>query len=164
MERVERMEYIQATIENTEDIFCLVQDTIMTIYPEYYPQEIVDFFCQLHSREHIRKDIEFGFVGALSVNGQIVGTGSHEENHITRVYVAPKFQRQGYGSYIMQCLEDEIASQHDRIYLDASLPAKHMYEQRGYHVVKREKCTTESGIVLEYDVMEKDNVMEKDIL
>ena len=41
-------------------------------------------------------------------NGQLVGTGSYNENHIIRVYVSPKFQGKGYGSFIMQTLEDKM--------------------------------------------------------
>ena len=44
------------------------------------------------------KDIQCGLVGVLICNGKIVGTGCYSENHIARVYVAPKFQRKGYGS------------------------------------------------------------------
>lgn len=38
------MEYIKATKSDTEEILIIVQDTIRTIYPRYYPQEVVDFF------------------------------------------------------------------------------------------------------------------------
>lgn len=38
------MEYIKATGNDTEEILRIVQDTIRTIYPRYYPQEVVDFF------------------------------------------------------------------------------------------------------------------------
>lgn len=42
------MKYIKATEEDLEHIVMLVQETIKTIYPKYYPKEIVDFFCRLH--------------------------------------------------------------------------------------------------------------------
>ena len=37
------MEYKKATEKDTEQIVMLVQDTIRTIYPKYYPNEIVNF-------------------------------------------------------------------------------------------------------------------------
>ena len=43
---------------NLEEIYELVRDTVRTVYPKYYPQEIVDFFCGIHNRESIQKDIE----------------------------------------------------------------------------------------------------------
>ena len=38
----------------------------------------------------------------------IVGTGCFDDNHIAGVYVLPAYQKQGFGSYIMDCLETEI--------------------------------------------------------
>ena len=59
------MEYIKATDKDLEQIVTLVQDTIKTIYPKYYPKEVVAFFCELHCRENILKDIHAGSVGVL---------------------------------------------------------------------------------------------------
>lgn len=117
------MEYRKATQSDAEEIFTIVQDTIRTIYPLYYPKEVVDFFCELHSKEHISKDIKDGFVGSLWEDNRIVGTGCYKDDHITRVYVKPEYQGRGYGSYIMQRLETEIGAKYDTAYLDASLPA-----------------------------------------
>lgn len=44
------MEYIKATSKEADKIYALVQDTIRTIYPQYYPREVVDFFCEHHCR------------------------------------------------------------------------------------------------------------------
>lgn len=149
------MEYIKATGNDTEEILRIVQDTIRTIYPRYYPQEVVDFFCELHCRENISKDIEAGFVGVLRVDGRIVGTGCYQDDHITRVYVKPEYQGRGYGSYIMQCLESEIGAKYDTAYLDASLPASHLYEKRGYQTLRHEKWDVENGRILVYEIMAK---------
>lgn len=149
------MQYIKATKKDLEHIVKIVQDTINTIYPKYYPKEIVDFFCKLHCEENILRDIESGCVGVLVVEGTIVGTGCSKENHITRVYVQPSYQKQGYGSYIMQCLENEISLKYDNVCLDASLPASQLYEKRGYKTQKHEKWDVENGVVLIYEVMEK---------
>ena len=78
-------DYIKATEKDGERIFELVQNTIRTIYPKYYPQEVVTFFCELHSRAAICEDIQKGYVGILVEGRQIVGTGSCQDEHITRV-------------------------------------------------------------------------------
>lgn len=127
----------------------------MTIYPKYYPKEVVTFFCQLHNKTNIMKDIKHGNVRMLIDNNQLIGTGSYQDDHITRVYVNPDFQKQGYGSYIMQNLENEIALHYNSVYLDASLPARHMYEKRGYKTIKHEKWDVENGVVLVYEIMQK---------
>ena len=149
------MKYIKATEQDLEQILTLVQNTIKTIYPKYYPQEVVDFFCSLHNCENISKDIKSGYVGVLINDNEIVGTGCYKENHITRVYVSPYHQRKGYGSYIMQCLENEIALNYEKAILDVSLPAITLYEKLGYRTVKHEKWNVENGAVLVYEIMEK---------
>lgn len=154
-EQMKDMEFKKAEIKHTDGIYHIVQTTIKTIYPRYYPQEVVEFFCQLHSREHIVKDIQNATTSILRVQGQLVGTGSREGNHITRVYVLPEFQGRGYGSYLMQCLEDQIAATHPAVLLDASLPASRLYEHRGYHTIRHEQYPVEHGAVLVYEIMEK---------
>lgn len=149
------MRYIKATEKDMEYICKIVQDTVTTIYPHYYPKEVVDFFCALHNKENIAKDIENGNVGILLENNQIVGTGSHDGNHITRVYVLPELQGKGYGSFIMQCLETEVAKSHSTVMLDASLPASCLYEHRGYRTIRHEKYPVENDVILVYEVMEK---------
>ena len=149
------MKYIKATEQDIEQITALVQETIKTIYPKYYPKEVVDFFSELHCFENIRKDVEDGRVGILKADNEIVGTGCFKENHITRVYVKPSAQRKGYGSYIMECLEKEISLQYDTVNLDASLPACCLYEKRGYKTVKHERWNVANGVVLVYEIMEK---------
>lgn len=149
------MEYIKAIEKDTDEVWKLVQETIKMIYPKYYPIEVVDFFCEHHCKENIVKDIEDGRVGILVVDDVIVGTGCYKDNHITRVYVKPKYQGRGYGSFIMQCLEADIAKKHNSVELDASLPASQLYERRGYKTVKHEKWNVENGVVLVYEIMEK---------
>lgn len=150
------MEYIQATMEHLTKVFDIVQDTIKTIYPLYYPKEVVDFFCQLHSIENIQKNLANHSVGILIDEGIIVGTGCFLDEHITRVYVLPQYQKKGYGTYIMDCLELEISKKYKKAYLDASLPASHLYERRGYLTSKHCKYEVDNGVILVYEIMEKD--------
>lgn len=149
------MEYVKATEKDLEPISKLVKDTIKEIYPKYYPKEVVDFFCELHCTENIREDIISGFVNVLREDNMIVGTGSYKGYHITRVYVKTKYQGKGCGSYMMQCLENQIGLNYDTVYLDASLPASLFYEKRGYQTVKHENRNVENGKVLVYEVMMK---------
>lgn len=58
MKREDRMEYIKATKDKLDLVFEIVQNTVKTIYPNYYPKEVVDFFCELHNRENIANDIQ----------------------------------------------------------------------------------------------------------
>jgi len=95
------MEFLLAKKQEAEQVYKLVQETIRTVYPKYYLEEIVDMFCEFHSRENILKDIDAGNTYILTENNRIIGTGTNKENRITRVYVLPEFQRKGYGTFIM---------------------------------------------------------------
>lgn len=149
------MKYIEATADNCDKIYALVQETIKTIYPKYYPKEVVDFFSELHSVDNIKQDIENQTVRMLFDDDVFVGTGTCKENHITRVFVLPAYQRKGYGSYIMEQLENEISKKYDKVFLDASLPASQLYEKRGYVTIRHETWNCKNGVVLVYGIMEK---------
>ena len=149
------MKYIKASSNMSEIIYNILHTTIKTTYSKYYPKEVVDFFCEHHSREHILEGIASGNMGVLLKDDTIVGTGCFENNHITGVYVLPDYQKQGCGSKIMDCLEVEISKKHDTVLLDASLPAVCLYEHRGYKTVGHGIYELQNDVKLVYEIMEK---------
>lgn len=149
------MEYITTVSEMADEIHNILQTTIRTVYPKYYPKEVVDFFCGHHSREHILEGIASGNMGVLVAEGVIVGTGCRSGGHITGVYVLPRCQKKGYGSRIMDALEAQIGKEHDKAVLDASLPAVCLYEHRGYRTVGHGLYELENDVKLVYEIMEK---------
>lgn len=94
-------------------------------------------------------------MGVLIYNDMIVGTGCFDNNHITGLYVLPSYQKQGFGSYILKCLETEIAKKHDKVVLDASLSAVFLYEHKNYKTVSHGMCELENDVRLVYEIMEK---------
>ena len=134
----------------------MVQNTIKTIYPKYYPAEVLDFFSEHHSMEVIANDIENGNVSVLKIAENIVATGSFMENRITRIYVLPEYQKKGYGTFIIKTIENQIGKKYDRAYSDASLPAAGLYEKLGFSTIKHERYPVENGVILAYEVMEKE--------
>ena len=44
----------------------------------------------------------------------------------------------------------------DKAYLDASLPAAALYEKLGFSTIKHERYPVENGVILAYEVMEKE--------
>ncbi len=145
----------KATINELEIISSIVHNTIKAIYPNYYPLEVVDYFLMHHNGENIKKDLENGFVYLLSVNNQFVGTGSIDRDYIGRVYVLPQYQGKGYGSIIMNLLEEEIFKISHTSYLTAALPSHDFYLKRGYHPTEYHKLEVENHRVLCYYDMEK---------
>ena len=149
------MKYVIASSDMANEICHVLHTAIKTIYPKYYPKEVVDFFCRHHSKEHVLKGIASGNMGVLMEGNVIVGTGCFDQNHITGVYVLPSFQKRGFGSHIMNCLENEISKKYDTAVLDASLPAVCLYEHRGYKTVGHGVHELETGAKLVYEIMEK---------
>lgn len=150
------MIYELAKTEDLQTVYDVVQHTIKTIYPKYYPAEVVDFFCEHHSMKQIAKDIGNGCVSVLKINEEIMATGCFVENHITRVYVLPEYQKKGYGTFIMKTIEVQIGEKYDKAYLDASLPAAALYEKLGFSTIKHERYPVENGVILAYEVMGKE--------
>lgn len=150
------MKYIAATEAHAKAIYDVLQTTIRTVYPKYYPQVVVDFFCDLHSLEHVKEGIASGNTGAaVDDEGNVIGTGCYDSNHITGVYVHPSFQGNGCGTLIIDKLEEVIATDHSVARLDASLPAACLYERRGYKTVGHDVIELDDGVKLVYEKMEK---------
>lgn len=59
------MTYEPAKIEELQGLYNVVQNTIKKVYPKYYPIEVVDYFCMLHSENSIANDIKNGCVSVL---------------------------------------------------------------------------------------------------
>ena len=133
----------------------ITQTTIWSVYPKYYPNGAVQFFSDHHSDDRIKADIDAGDVFLLEADGRGIGTVTISNNAINRLFVLPEFQHRGYGKELMDFAEDMIRGEHDRIILDASLPAKQMYLRRGYVASEYNMIETENGDYLCFDVMEK---------
>ena len=149
------MKYITATADKVDAIRNILHTTIKSVYPQYYPKEVVDFFCKHHSAEHIKEGIATGRMGVLTDGEIAVGAGCYFENEITGVYVLPEYQGKGYGTIIMDHLEKAIFKDHDIVLLDASLAAVFLYEHRGYKTIGHGKYDLENGVKLVYEKMEK---------
>ena len=150
------MEYIVATEAQAEAIHNVLQTTIRAVYPKYYPLEVVEFFCSLHSLDHVHEGIASGNMGAfVDDDDAVVGTGCFDGNHITGVYVLPDLQGRGCGSTIIDHLEEAIAQDHDVAVLDASLPAACLYEHRGYRTIGHGIIDLDNGVKLVFEKMEK---------
>ena len=147
--------YRLAKEEEACTIAQLVKNAITQTYPHYYPENIIDFFLTLHQEGAILKDIQEHKVFVLYDHGTLVATGTLNKASITRVYVHPFFQRGGYGTYVMDCLEERARKRYDTIQLDASLPAVMMYEKRGYQTITHDCCIVNAKTTLVYEIMEK---------
>lgn len=154
-------EISSATLESADAIYRLVQTTIHAVYPDCYDPAVVAAFSCLHSPDVIRADIAAGKTFVLKVGDRILGTGTVEGNHIMRVFVPPEEQGKGYGTRIMDELEAIAARSHSAAVLEASVPARAFYLNRGYRVTGTQTweigpCGDLPAATLVYEVMEKE--------
>ncbi len=150
------MSIIRADISQLETVKTITTTTIKNIYPHYYPKGAVDFFLSHHNDDNISIDLEAGIVFLKRTSNQeAAATITIRENEICRLFVLPQYQKQGFGRELLDFAEKIIFEHHDRIILDASLPAKAIYRKRGYTEIETHSIQTESGDFLCYDVMQK---------
>lgn len=140
---------------DADAVYSLVQYNIKAIYVKFYTTEEVDFFIELHSKSAVEQDIEAGSVYVLSDGIRIFATCTVKENHITRLFVDKAYLGMGYGSMIIDRIEDMIFQSYGECILDTSIPAKEFYIRRGYCVEKKEKVEISKGVYMEYEVMKK---------
>lgn len=149
-----------ARAAEVKSIHELVRGTICDVYPLYYPQAVVNWFCQLHDEEAIAADIAKGTVYVLVAGGSVVATGTLDGNHIVRVFVSSDRRGGGMGSRMLSHLEAAAAKKYELAVLESSLPAVLFYEHRGYETVSHEELQIDSRgdtsrAVLVYEVMQK---------
>lgn len=142
--------------DNSAVVAEIVEKTIKTIYPHYYPVGAVHFFLDLHSEVNIKERMSSEEIFVAMVQENIIGTGSIRKNEICRLFILPEYQGKGYGSKLMDLLEARIFENYPRVHVDASFPAESMYLKRGYQIVSYEKIETESRDFLCYHTMEKE--------
>lgn len=134
----------------------IVDETINKSYAGIYPEEAIEYFLNLHSKENMEKDIPKGCTFMLELEGKIIGSGSIVESEIKRVFVLPGYQGQGFGKKIMAKIEECALSKGiRRVKLCASLPSKDFYLALRYNIIRFTHFLVNNNKRLEYYDMEK---------
>lgn len=142
--------------EDLERLKYIVDETINKSYTGIYPEEAIEYFLTLHSKENMGEDIPKGNTFMLELEGKIIGSGSIVGNEIKRVFVLPRYQGRGIGKKIMAKIEESALSKGiRRVELCASLPSKDFYLALGYRIVRATHLPVNNNKKLEYYDMEK---------
>ena len=146
----------KAELSDAAAVKAVAAATISAVYPHYYPKGAVEFFLAHHNEDRIHEDIRQGLVYlCLSDEQEVTGTVAIKGNEICRLFVLPKWQGRGFGREMLDYAEKVIAGQYAEIVLDASLPAKGIYQKRGYAETQFHTVAVGHGDFLCYDVMKK---------
>lgn len=138
------------------EIYQLVQRTIKATYPKYYPKEVVYFFEDLHNEKKIFKDNSTENIWVLYDGSTIIGTCTCIGNIIMRLFVSPEVQNRGYGTMILNHVENFIFQKYDFVILEAAVSAARMYERRGYRTINHEKLIISESAIVTYEIMRLD--------
>jgi N-acetylglutamate synthase-like GNAT family acetyltransferase len=134
----------------------LVHNTIDMCYPGVYNAESIKYIKNYHSSGSILKDAKKGYTIVLERNNRIAATGTIIGDYITRVFVNPKFHKQGFGKLIMKRLQTKALSAGIKIIkLDSTLSAKKFYDSLEYKTIKKTFVKVENGKKLNYYKMKK---------
>ncbi len=134
----------------------LIHKTIDINYLPFYNAEAIKYFKDYHNIKNILKAAKEGYTVVLEKGNRIIGTATLIDNYITRVFVNPKFQKQGFGKLLMQKLETKALVAGTRLVkLDSSLPAKKFYDSLGYKTIRKTFVKVENGKKLDYYKMKK---------
>ncbi|MBE6860744.1 MAG: GNAT family N-acetyltransferase [Ruminococcus sp.] len=145
-----------AELSDLKIIANITETTISEIYPHYYPKGAVVFFLNHHREENIIRDIEHGQVYiCMNSKQEITGTVTVKDNEILRLFVLPQYQGRGYGREMLDFAEKSVLEKYDEVVIDASLPAKRIYRNRGYKETESNIIEVSYNDYLCYDVMVK---------
>ncbi len=152
---VDKLTIKKARLDQTDEINEIVSKTIKEIYSKYYSNEVVNFFLELHNRDNIHNDILKGNTYVIGCGATIFGTGTINQNAISRVYITPNNQHGGMGTKLMDYLEEEIIKNYSYVNIDASLPAAEFYRKRGYEFLRQAEHPVANDKLLSYSIMRK---------
>ena len=51
-----------AVPEDIDTIFTIVQTTINSVYPKYYPEDVVNYFAGLHSLDNLKNALKTEYI------------------------------------------------------------------------------------------------------
>lgn len=147
------MNKIVAQSRDLLSVLYLVYINIKEHYPEFYPPGAVEFLLKADDRSRILHDIEDGRVLLFMEDNIYIATATIKDNEICRLYLLPDYQGKGYGSQIMDNLEDTILKKHSKVRLNASLPSQAFFRRRGYREYYFDRIKTENGDYMCYCTM-----------
>lgn len=109
--------------------------------PKYEPNRAEAFNARLERNYCIVACLSFDAKDDVGGSMQVVGFGSlTSDGNLDHLFVDPKFQGNGIGRELCQCLENVCSrDHHDHITTDASITAKPFFEHLGFSVVTEQQ-------------------------
>ena len=127
--------------------------TCYTTFPHAYRQHWME---DHHSVDQTLQEATEGLTLVIECRKHIMGTGNIVNDRIQSIMIRPDMQRQGYGTELLQRLE-----QHARntgisvVQVSALPPARPFFERSGYKTISEHPFTAPNLRQFTYFIMEK---------
>ena len=132
----------QITIKDQLELKKVYFDSIQSLDKKIYSQEQKRAWCaQAWGNPNFNNSITNGKGWLLSEKGIIIAFAiRYPNNRIALFYCRGKFQRKGFGSKLLQKLEDEAKKEGlDSLYTEASLISYELFLKNRWNIIRKEK-------------------------
>ena len=150
----------QITIKDQLELKKVYFDSIQSIDEKIYSKEQKrSWSSQAWDNPNFDKSIKQGKGWLLSEQGIIIAFATrYPKNRIALFYCKGKFQRKGFGSKLLQKLEDE-AKREDLDYLstEASFISYELFLKNGWKIIRKEKVIMNNIYFERYKMIKKIN-------
>jgi N-acetylglutamate synthase-like GNAT family acetyltransferase len=133
-----------------------MKETISTCYATFPYAYRHHWLEEHHSVDQILAEATEGLTLVIECRGNIIGTGNIINNRIQSIVIRPDMQRQGYGTELLQRLEQYARNQGIRmVHLSALPPAQPFFERLGYQTLSEHYFKAPNLRQFTYSIMEK---------
>jgi putative acetyltransferase len=119
---------------------------------DYSPTQILAWAPDVIDEGRFGKKCETKWTWVAEIDGRIAGFSDLEpDGHVDMLYVHPDFQRRGVARALLRHLES--LARHDRVprlYAEASITARPVFEAMGFHVVSPQTVTIRGATLTNY--------------
>ena len=139
----------------TEKVVEVIHTTIKKCYPDFYSEQVIDFFLDYHSEQHLKERVDRGEFYLLYLHDKLIGTGFLDEEEIGGLYILPDFQNKGYGTFMLNFLLDRARKKGlKKVWLDATPNSKALYARLGFSHTEEKIMYVDEKYPLVYYYME----------
>jgi N-acetylglutamate synthase-like GNAT family acetyltransferase len=133
-----------------------MQETIATCYATFPPAYRQHWMEDHHSGDQILQEATEGLTLVMECEGRIIGTGNITNDNIQSIIIHPDFQRQGYGTELLQRLEQYARNNRiSVVQLSALTPSLLFFKRLGYLTISEHQFKAPNLRQFKYYIMEK---------
>lgn len=115
----------------------LIKECLLKNNSKDYPETVITFMSNHFTSEQLIKNSKERDVFVAFEDEIILGTASLKENIILTVFVSPNIQNRGFGSKLMEKVENLAKENgYKEVKIPSSLTSLEFYKRRGYKKIK----------------------------